>query len=180
MLVIPEAHNLIAAEDSLWTSQALPHGLGRREAGACPVPNQFLLELRDAGEDAEDESAVRGRGVHALMQDDELGLQQPKLLQGIDALPQRTGEAVIAVDHHRIHPSPSAIRKQGVERGTLFVFPAQISRDSGVEGCALASNFELDPFQPTTLLLPSKSQERFQRHIAEVQDANEELATVKG
>ena len=60
-------------------------------------PPAFPLKLSDGGEDAENEAAIRGGRIHAIMETHEINSQATELLQCVHQLPQTAGEPVISV-----------------------------------------------------------------------------------
>jgi len=66
------------------------------------------LEFGDAGEDAENQSAIRRRGIHPLVEGDKLDPERVELAQRVHELAQAAGKSVIAVDHDRVHLAPAA------------------------------------------------------------------------
>jgi len=75
--------------------------LGTRHAGLDPLGDQRPLELRQTGHDAEDELALRGRGIGVLAIADEIYAKRPELLEGIDQLLHGARETIVPPDHLR-------------------------------------------------------------------------------
>src|ERR1039457_1763379 len=102
------------------TAYPLALGLRCRHPRAYSVADQFPLELRNAGEDAEDKPTIGRAGINAFMYRNEVDPQRPELLQSVDELPQAPSKAVVSVHDDSIHEPLAAGNHQVVQRMSPF------------------------------------------------------------
>jgi hypothetical protein len=92
-------------------------GLGPLHPRPHPLGDQGPLELGQARHDAEEELALRGRGVRALVVADEVDAQALELGERVDQLAQGAGEAVVAPDQQDVELPPAG----GLEHGAVLL-----------------------------------------------------------
>jgi len=85
---------------------AASRGLSPLEPGADAIGDQASLELPDGGHHVGNQFARRGRGVHVLLDRDEVHPAAAQVLQGLDELLDGAGRPVEALDDDRIELPP--------------------------------------------------------------------------
>jgi hypothetical protein len=88
-------------------------GLGPLHPRLHPLGDQRALELGQARHDAEQELALRGGGVRALVVADEVNPEALELRERIDELAQGAGEAVVAPDQQHVELPPAGSLEHG-------------------------------------------------------------------
>lgn len=85
-----------------WAVRCVFRALSRPPSRAHPPANQFPFKLRDRGEDAEDQPAVRGARVDSLVQTDKMNPKRVEFGQSVHELAERPREPIART---RLRPS---------------------------------------------------------------------------
>jgi hypothetical protein len=93
----------------------------RGNSGADAIPNEFSLELRDAREDAENETSVRCRGVYALVERHKLNSERVELAERIYELSETSGKPVVTIDDNDVESSLPTRRRELIELWSPFL-----------------------------------------------------------
>jgi hypothetical protein len=116
---MPQKCNLSGIHLTPWSTKLLAFGFGRSKPGPNAIPDQFSLELGDAGKDSENQSSIRRRSVYTLVQADKVNPERPKLVERVHELPEAPGEPVVAINHHAIDQAFAACDAISLSRASL-------------------------------------------------------------
>jgi hypothetical protein len=89
--------------------------LRRSESRDDTPTDQFTLKFRNTGEDSEYQPTIWGRGVHALVQADEVDAQRTEFLQRIHQLPNASGKSVVSIDKNCVYFALAAICPEPIQ-----------------------------------------------------------------
>ena len=112
---MPQKGNLCGIDLAPRSTELLAFGFGRSKSGPNAIPDQFSLELGDAGKDSENQSSIRRRSVYTFVQANKVNLERPKLVERVHELPEAAVEPVAAINHHAINQAFAACDDQPVQ-----------------------------------------------------------------
>ena len=84
-------------------------------AGADPFDDQSTFELSDRGDDHDDGSSERTAGIDVFPEAEELDFDSVQLVEDLEEVPGRAGEAIARPDHNDIEPAASGIGHHLIE-----------------------------------------------------------------
>ena len=96
---------------------------GRGHAGAHPLDDQAALQLGEGADEDEQRLAQRAAGVDLLAEADELEVEPAQLIEHLEEVLSRPGDAVAAADQDEVEPAAPGIAQQRVQAGAAGLGP---------------------------------------------------------
>ena len=114
---LPVAEDSLAIQFQRRPAQLAALEPGAPHAGAHPLDDQRTFQFRDGADDDDDGAAQRAARVNLFAEADELDLQVIQLIQHLQEVGHRPGDAVEGPDQDHIEPAAAGIAQQLVQTG---------------------------------------------------------------